>query len=229
MWHPNDRLALRGSLARGYRAASAIEQFVSSVQFGFRVIPNPALHGEHAWAGELGTSDQPLSWLRTDATVFWTEYRDLIGPASAPGTLFVFQFQNVSRARVRGLDLDVRSSLVPDIVDLEASWLYLDSKDLDLNQPLPYRSRQNVTATVDLLRGLVGVDLRWRSRVAEVLAYPLDPRGDITTVDLRLAYRLFGAVLQAKASNLFQKVYPDVQERVPGAPRSLSLAVYATR
>ena len=229
VWRPNDRLALRGSLARGYRAASAIEQFVSSVQFGFRVIPNPALHGEHAWAGELGTSDQPLSWLRTDATVFWTEYRDLIGPASAPGTLFVFQFQNVSRARVRGLDLDVRSSLVPDIVDLEASWLYLDSKDLDLNQPLPYRSRQNVTATVDLLRGLVGVDLRWRSRVAEVLAYPLDPRGDITTVDLRLAYRLFGAVLQAKASNLFQKVYPDVQERVPGAPRSLSLAVYATR
>jgi hypothetical protein len=36
-------------------------------------------------------------------------------------------------------------------------------------------------------------------------------------------------VLQAKASNVFQKVYADVQERVPGAPRTLSLAVYATR
>jgi len=229
VWRPSERLALRGSLARGYRAASAIEQFVSSVQFGFHVIPNPALHGEHAWAGELGTSAQPVPWLRTDATVFWTEYRDLIGPSSAPGQLFVFQFRNVSRARVRGLDLDVRSSLVPDIVDLEASWLYLDSKDLDLDQPLPYRSKQNVTGTLDLLRGLAGVDLRWRSRVDEVLAYPIDPRGDITTVDLRLAYRLFGAVLQAKASNVFQKVYADVQERVPGAPRTLSLAVYATR
>jgi hypothetical protein len=48
----------------------------------------------------------------------------------------------------------------------------------------------------------------------------------ITAVDLRLAYRLFGRVLQAKASNLFQNIYADVQERVPGAPRSLSLTVY---
>jgi hypothetical protein len=65
--------------------------------------------------------------------------------------------------------------------------------------------------------------------VDEVLAFPLDPRGPITTVDLRLACPLFGAVLQAKASNLFDKVYPDVQERVPGAPRSVSLTIYAAR
>jgi len=26
-----------------------------------------------------------------------------------------------------------------------------------------------------------------------------------------------------------QKVYPDVQERVPGAPRSLSLTIFAAR
>lgn len=226
VWRASDRLSARGSIARGYRAASAIEQFVSAVQFGFRVIPNPALHGEHAWAGELGAGAQPLRWLRTDATVFWSEYRDLIGPAAAPGQFFVFQFRNVSRARVRGLDLGVRSSLVRDKLDLEASYLFLDSKDLDVRRALPYRSRQNVTGTLNVLRGLVGVDLRWRSRVDEVLAYPLDPRGDITAVDLRLAYRLFGTVLQAKASNLFQKIYADVQERVPGAPRSLSLTVY---
>ncbi len=226
VWRATDRLGIRGSLARGYRAASAIEQFVSAVQFGFRVIPNPALHGEHAWAGELSTAAQPLRWLRTDATAFWSEYRDLIGPAVAPGQFFVFQFRNVSRARVRGLDLSVRSSLVRDKLDLEASYLYLDSKDLDTERALPYRSRQNVTGTLNVLQGLMGVDLRWRSRVDEVLAFPLDARGDITTLDLRLAYRLFGTVLQAKASNLFQKVYPDVQERVPGAPRSLSLTVY---
>lgn len=229
VWRASDRLALRGSVARGYRAASAIEQFVSAVQFGFRVIPNPELHGEHAWAGELGTAAQPFHWLRTDATVFWTEYRDLIGPSVAPDSFFVFQFRNVSRARVRGLDLSARSSLVPGIVDLEASYTWLDSRDKLTERPLPYRSKHNVTGTLDLLGGLMGVDLRWRSRVDEVLAYPVDPRGDITTVDLRLAYRLFGVVLQAKAANLFQKVYPDVQERVPGAPRSLSLTAYATR
>ena len=225
VWHASDRLSARASIARGYRAASAIEQFVSTVQFGFRVVPNPALHGEHAWTGELGTSALPLRWLRADATLFWSEYRDLIGPAFVIQSGFA-QFQNVSRARVRGLDLGVRSSLVRNWLDLEASYLFLDSRDQITQLALPYRSKHNVTATLNVLQGLAGVDLRWRSRVEEVLAYPLDPRGDITVVDLRLAYRLFGNVLQAKVSNLFQNVYPDVQERVPGAPRSLSLTLY---
>jgi outer membrane cobalamin receptor len=138
----------------------------------------------------------------------------------------VFQFQNVSRATIRGLDLGVRSSLLPGRIDLDASYLFLDTEDQATGRALPYRSRHNVTATLNLLRGLAGIDLRWRSRVDEVLAYPLDPRGDITVVDLRLAYRLLGTILQAKVSNLFQNVYPDVQERVPGAPRSLSLTLY---
>ena len=227
VWRAADRLDLRASVARGYRAASAIEQFVSAVQSGFRVIPNPALHGEHAWAAELGSAVWPSGRVGVDATAFWSEYRDLIGPAVAPDSFFVFQFRNVSRARVRGLDLAVRASLVPDRLDLEASYLYLSSKDLDAGRPLPYRSKHNVTGSLNVLRGFLGMDLRWRSRVSEVLAFPLDERGPITLVDLRLAYPLFGAVLQAKASNLFDKVYPDVQERVPGAPRSISLTVYA--
>jgi iron complex outermembrane receptor protein len=225
VWHASDRLSARASIARGYRAASAIEQFVSTVQFGFRVVPNPSLHGEHAWTGELGTSTQPLSWLRTDATLFWSEYRDLIGPEFVPQGGYA-QFQNVSRARVRGLDLGVHSSLVRDRLDLEASYLFLDSRDQITQLPLPYRSKHNLTATLNVFQGLAGVDVRWRSRVEEVIAYPLDPRGDITVVDLRLAYRVLGNVLMAKVSNLFQSVYPDVQERVPGAPRSLSLTLY---
>ena len=82
---------------------------------------------------------------------------------------------------------------------------------------------------MNVARGLLGVDVRWRSRVEDVLAYPLDPRGAITLVDLRLAVPVLGAVVQAKASNLFNKVYPDVQERVPGAPRTISVTVYAAR
>jgi len=227
VWHRSDRLSARASVARGYRAASAIEQFVSSVQFGFRVIPNPALHGEHAWTGELGTASRPFRWLRADATLFWSEYRDLIGPGLviADGGL-VAQFQNLSRARVRGLDLGLRSILVPGRLDLSASYLFLDTKDLDTRLALPYRSRHNVTGTLELLQGLFDVDVRWRSRVEQVLAYPLDPRGAITLVDLRAAYRILGTVVQAKVGNLFQKVYPDVQERVPGAPRSVSLTLY---
>ena len=228
VWRATRAVDFRASVARGYRAASAIEQFVRAVQSGFRVIPNPALHGEHAWAAELGSAARLSGRLGVDATLFWSEYRDLIGPGVVPDSFFVFQFRNLSRARVRGLDLGVHASLLPGRLDLQGSYLLLDSRDRDTERPLPYRSRHNVTGTLDALGGLLGVDLRWRSRVDEVLAYPLDQRGAITTVDLRLAYRVLGVVLQAKASNLFQEVYPDVQERVPGAPRSVSLTVYAT-
>ena len=226
VWRRSDRLSLRGSLARGYRAPSAIEQFVATTQFGFHVVPNPELRGEHAWSGELGAAAQPTGRLRLEGTLFQSEYRDLIGPAAAPGQFFVFQFRNVSRARVRGLDVAARSSLLRDLLDLEASYLFLDDRDLDTRRALPYRSRHSLTGTVELFRGLADVDLRWRSRVEEVLAFPLDPRGDITLVDLRLAYRVHGTVFQAKVGNVLQHVYPDVQERVPGAPRTFSLTLY---
>jgi hypothetical protein len=70
------------------------------------------------------------------------------------------------------------------------------------------------------------VDLRFRTRPEAVLVYPLDPRKHITVVDLRLGYRIFGTGLQFKVTNLFQNDYVNVQERVPGAPRSFSLTAY---
>ena len=59
----------------------------------------------------------------------------------------------------------------------------------------------------------------------EVVAYPLDPRGDVTLVDVRFGYRLFGVDLQAKIANLLQAKYVNIQERSPGASRSFLLTV----
>jgi len=72
----------------------------------------------------------------------------------------------------------------------------------------------------------VGLDLRFRSRVQQVLQYPLDRRGSITVFDLRAGYRVAGIALQAKVTNLFQTFYVDVQERNPGAPRGVSLTAF---
>jgi outer membrane receptor for ferrienterochelin and colicins len=217
------RATLRASVGAGYRAPSAIEQFVSSVQFGFQVVPNPALRGEHAWSGEIGTTITLLDQLRLDGAVFGSLYRDLIGPGPAPGQPFVFQFQNISRARVAGLDLGLTAQVVPRKLEVEGSYLFLDSEDRDTGEPLPYRSRHNLTGTITAFDGLAGLDLRYRSRVEQVLAYPLDPRSDVTVVDLRLGYRALGMLFQFKVANLFNRFYVDVQERSPGAPRSFAL------
>ncbi|MGH7627092.1 MAG: TonB-dependent receptor [Gemmatimonadaceae bacterium] len=221
VFHPASHISTRISLARGYRGPSAIEQFVNTVQFGFHVVPNPDLHGESAWSGEVGVTATPVPWLWLDAALFQSDYHDLIGPASAPGQFFVFQFRNTQRARIRGLDVSTKVRVVPRLLDVQVSYLYLDSKDLHTDLPLPYRSTHNVTTSLDVLGGLLGVDLRYRSRVKEVLTYPLDPRSAITVADLRLGYDVKGTIVQVKVANLFQAKYVDVLERTPGAPRSV--------
>ncbi len=217
------RATLRMSVGCGYRAPSAIEQFVSTQQFGFRVVPNPALRGEQAWSGEIGTTVTALNRVRIDGALFGSVYRDLIGPAPAPGQPFVFQFQNVSRARVAGVDLGINAQVILDRLELQATYLFLDTEDRDANKPLPYRSRHNVTGTINVFGGLVGLDTRYRSRVEEVLGYPIDPRSDVIVVDLRLGYRAVGVLWQLKVANLLNRFYVDVQERNPGAPRSIAI------
>jgi outer membrane cobalamin receptor len=139
----------------------------------------------------------------------------------------VYQFQNIARARVAGVDLGLNAELVPRAVEIQATYLLLDTEDRDTGQPLPYRSRHNLTGTLTLLGGLAGVDVRFRTRIEEVLAFPLDERGDVTVVDLRAGYRVWSVLWQARVANLFNRFYVDVQERNPGAPRTFVLtAVY---
>lgn len=225
VYEASERVALRASVSRGYRAPSVSEQFTNTTQFGFRVVPNRSLTGESAWAGELGTTARIGSAFWVDGALFWSEYRDLIEPAAVQGEFFTFQFQNVAEARVRGLDLGARLDVAPGLLDLRANYVLLDAEDKRTGRALPYRSDHNLTATLTALRGVGAVDVRYRSEVAEVLAFPLDPRGSITVVDLRLAYRLLGTDVQLKVSNLFQNEYVDVQERNPGQSRTFLLSV----
>lgn len=219
-------LSARTSVARGYRAPAAIEQYISTFQFGFQVVPNPALTGETAWSAEVGATATPLGRLWLDAALFQSDYHDLIGPGAAPGQPFVFQFQNLSRARVRGLDTSARIGVIPNLLQCEVTYLYLVSTDLNTGLPLPYRSRHNFTGSLSVMDGLVGVDYRYRSRVEAVLVYPLDPRSYLSVVDLRLGYRVRGIYFMAKLSNLFQQRYVDIKERNLGAPRNVMLTVY---
>ena len=226
-YSPAGPVALRASFGRGYRAPSAIEQFVATQQQGVRVLPNPSLHGETAWSGEVGGSAS-LGRLWLDAAVFQSWYHGLIGPGTVPGQFLAFSFQNVERATVRGLDGTAKVSVVPHRADLTLSYMYLDTRDDSTGMPLPYRSRHTATASLDLLSGLVGVDVRYRSRLEQVLEYPLDPRSDVTVVDLRLATRVSGIAMLVRVSNLLQERYVDVMERNQGAPRSLLVTAITT-
>jgi outer membrane receptor protein involved in Fe transport len=227
VYHPSDRFSLRTSLSRGYRAPSVSEQFTATTVFGFRVVPNLELRGESAWAGEIGATASPGDRLWFDAGLFWSEYSGLIEVAAAPGgvDLFTFQFRNVSEARIRGLDTGVRVGVIPHKLNLQTNYLFLDSEDLESGKQLAYRSRHNLTTTLSAWDDAIGLDMRYRTRPEVVLAYPLDKRGDVTLVDLRLNFELMDVDVQTKVANLLQAEYVDIQERNPGASRSFRVTV----
>ena len=171
VYHPFDRLSLRTSLSRGYRAPSVSEQFSSTTVFGFRIVPNLALRGESAWAGEIGATASPSDRVWLDAGVFWNEYSGLIEVAAAPDQIFTFQFQNFVEARVRGIDTGLRAGLVPDKLNVQTNYLFIDSVDLRTGRRLAYRSRHILTATLSGWDDAVALDVRYRSRPEEVLVY----------------------------------------------------------
>ncbi len=217
-------VTLRASLSRAFRAPSPVEQFVSTVEYGVQVVPNPDLRPETVTAGEVGaTADLGRLWL--DGAVFQSRYDGLIQPGPVPGKFFVYQFQNVAKAHITGLDVETRLDVVPSVLGLDVTYMYLHTRDLTLDQPLPYRSAHTATGTMSLLGGLLNVDLQYRSRVQRVLQFPADPRGATTLVGVRAAYKIGDVLVQAKVSNLLQEQYVDLQERFPGPPRSFELTL----
>ena len=221
----SEGLNLRTSLSRGYRAPSVSEQFTSTTVFGFRVVPNLELRGESAWAGEIGATMAAGNRVWFDYGLFWSEYSGLIEVAAAPGEFFTFQFRNVAEARVVGIDTGVRVGVVPAKLNLHLNYMALGSRDLGTGLELAYRSRNNLTTTLSGWDDVVALDIRYRSEPEVVLAYPLDERGSVTLVDLRLNVQVMDMDVQTKVANLLQAEYVDVQERNPGASRSFRVTV----
>ena len=225
VFEASDRLSLRTSLSRGYRAPSVAEQFTRTTVFGFRVVPNLEMRGESAWAAEVGATMRVGDRVWVDASAFRSDYSGLIEPTPAPDQLFQFQFRNVADAMVRGVDAGVRVGVIPHRLDVSTTYTFLDTEDHATGRALAYRSRHNLAATVSGWRDLVAVDVRHRSRPDQVLVFPLDDRGPITVVDVRMRTRILGTEVQAKIENLFQAQYVDVQERRPGPSRSFRLTL----
>lgn len=223
VWSPSNRINWRASIGRGYRAPSPAEQFMSTTQSGFDVVPNLDLEGESSWSFEVGGSGPVRDWLWLDLGLFESRFDDLIEPAPVPGRLFTFQFRNVQEARVRGLDLSARLGFPDDLVGGRVNYLFLDADDTGRDMALPYRSRHQVTASIDL--GPAGIDFQHRSRVERVLVFPLDPREAITLLRVRAGFRLGGVEGQLRVGNLLQETYVDVQERNLGPSRSFQLVL----
>lgn len=180
--------ATRASAGRAFRAPSLAERFVNTVVSGFSVIANPGLQSETAWSFEVG-HHVTVGPVEGDAAAFWTEADKLIEPAVDQVAVQI-QFQNLTRARLAGLDLAVSAEPLRNLTT-SAAYMYLDARELA--QPgrparaLAFRPRHLLTLGADYRLGpaTLGADFRYVSRMERVELYDGDTRVAAAVLDLR--------------------------------------------
>ncbi len=160
-----DAVRLRLAAGRGFRVPGVTERYVDDSSL-FPIVSNPGLKPETSLGYEMGARGQ-LGPVALDGAFFWTDFRRLVEPTFvAEAGRQGFQFVNLTRARIRGLELQAETALPRDRAAARLSYQLLDAHDLTENRPLVFRSRHLVQATADARAGrfTLGADFRYASR-----------------------------------------------------------------
>lgn len=223
VWRLNDRWSLYANYARGFRAPpySDVNVGFTNLQSGYTVIANPDLKAETSNGYELGlrfAGDAVYAGL----TGYYNDYRDFIEsfvlvsmPPQTP--LMVFQSQNVSDARIYGVEFkggiefgEISESLQG--LALRGAVAY--SRGDDKTQDVPLNS-------VDPLRGTLGLTYdgeRWGTELVGTFARrnnrPADPAyyrpAGCGVLDLYAHWNFApGAKFNLGLMNLTDKAYTD--------------------
>ncbi|MEI6088860.1 MAG: TonB-dependent receptor [bacterium] len=195
-----ENFALRASSGFGFRAPSVAERFASINFQGFEVIPNYDLVPEKSISYEVGFNWKILSALfplEIDASFFQNDMSDLIEPGFITSGKPQIMFANVSKVRILGTELGVRTLLF-GAVGLETGLTYMDPRDLSTNEFLKYRSKYvwYNKLSIKISDFSLSMDYRYKSKVEtydsrlNLEIKNADAYVPVHIVDLRLFYDL---------------------------------------
>ena len=223
--------ALRASFGMGFRAPSLAEAFTTTNISGIRVIPNTDnLKSERSISMEAGMNQIIGDWLVFDISAFHNDFWDLVEPTFAKYDIqtgeFLIQFQNITRAQIRGFELKVDSKFFNNFLNMSLGYTYVDPKDLEKNEFLTFRPRHLFygSGRINVRIFQVGMDYRYigrYDRIDELFTDPLlrifvpdlEKRVEAHIVDLRLAstFKLFNQPIKLsfQANNIFQYNYVE--------------------
>jgi len=213
---------LRLSLGKGFRAPSIGERFVSTFANLIRVMPNPDLEPERSLAFELGYTKTLWGIAQTNVAFFFSDYWNLIEPTVDPEKIEV-RFENVTRARIQGIDASFRIEWKRDQAHTQLAYTYIHSTDLsrypdgsptpDYGKVLKYRPRHMFYANTSfhLWGFLLGADFRYISkfeRVDKLTAIPdINIQVPTYVTDVRVGWKLGALRFTFLVNNLFQYYY----------------------
>jgi iron complex outermembrane receptor protein len=192
-----ERVILRSSLGRGFRAPSLAEAFTSTSASGIRIKPNPYLQPETNLTFEVGVNYEVIEQLNVDLAAFHNEYYDMIEPSVDPTDNNV-RFDNVVRARIQGFEASSLIRIIPNEMTFTIGYTYLWARDLENNIALKYRPRHTLYSGLEYWKWNfnLGLNFRYWSEVDEIDDELVDLgiikdgelRVPVYVTDLRVAY-----------------------------------------
>lgn len=217
-----DAATLRASIGTGFRAPSLGEVYSNTQTSGLTIVPNPGLLPEKDLSEEIGGRVPVWLYALVDASIFQTDYWNMI--EAELNTNSQVQFQNVTRARVQGYEVDLTSNVGTDFLTCSASYTYIYPRDISSNSILKYRSREILYASADFARSIyrASVDFRYLSKFenydAQLVQLGIVKDGDqrvpVYVTDFRAGVDLSSVGLPAEfefvINNAFQYYYVEI-------------------
>lgn len=221
----NPDWSIRASAGRGFRSPAIVERFLRLSISGFEVFPNPDLKSERAWSLEVGSRfNITKSWFG-DIALFQNDYWDLIEP-TIDITSNSIQFLNVSRPRIRGIEIETRFSWWANRLGLEANLILMDHRDLSNDKYLFYRPRRlaRIIPSIRLGNFTFQAEYHYASRTDRVQVFPLDERVAMHLWKTKGSYRWSHFRVTAEIDNIFNYNY-TTRERFLEPIRNMSLGL----
>ncbi len=221
LWESPFGVNFRLSAGKGFRAPRVVERFTTVTFSGFNVVPNPDLDAEKSWSYEAGANygfDLFGLPFETDISFFRSELFDLIEP-QLTGT--DIKFENVTRARITGVELSLKGML--GFAGFESSLTWMDPRDLTLDEVLKYRSKVlwysrliipvefiELQADYRYMSEFVNIDDRLRLQVKDSEA-----KVPAHIVDARLIFKLnkissYPVSISLLGKNIFDYYYTEI-------------------
>ncbi len=219
---------LKGSVGTGFRAPSIAELFTETRAAGFQVIPNPDLEAENSWSAELGVSTTIGTHILINAAVYQERYFDFINPRLGFQDSLIIIFENVQDARIRGIETNISAGWLRNRLNVAASYVFVDPRDLQSNALLTYRPQHILTTSLTVKPGIFefGADFRFASRLKreQLEVFPDDARVSSKIFDVRAAVSFGAYNLTFNVENLLQYHYTQVERTLqPNRQFSLTL------
>jgi len=220
-------MSFRLSAGRGFRSPSGAEMFTSTTLQGFKVVPNFDLKSEKSWSYEIG-GQYIFTTSRINVAAFWNDYNDFIeGDRAELNGEPVIQFNNVPRARIRGVEIELENIFWRQHLALHTGYTYLDARELEaldtqtsiirkVNDPLAYRPKHllTVNGTLTISRYSLGADFRYVSRIERFKVYPDDTKISQRVLNARLSANFKPVTLTLNVYNLLQWNYTQVERNL---------------